>query len=87
MYNLHDRELRIQGDINFSFGENSGEAIDHKASILFMFMIKANKMIVKRKKCGFPKKRILAKLVFLKKNKKIFNVVKKIFHDQSAGFH
>lgn len=28
MYNLHDCELRIQGDFNFSLGRNSGEVIN-----------------------------------------------------------
>lgn len=48
--NLHDCELRVQGDFNFSFGGNFGKVIDHKASILPVLMIKANKMILKPKK-------------------------------------
>lgn len=47
IYNLHDRKLRIQGYFNFSFGGNTDEVINHKASILTMSMIKTNKMIVK----------------------------------------
>lgn len=50
--NLHDRELKIQGAFNFSYGGNSGEVTDHKASISPMLMIEAIKMTVKRKRCG-----------------------------------
>lgn len=52
--NLDDPEHRIQGDFNFSLGENFDEVTDHKASILPMLMIKNNKIIVKRKRCGSP---------------------------------
>lgn len=49
---LHYLELRIQSEFNFSFGGNSGEGTDHKASISPKLMFKAIEMILKPKRCG-----------------------------------
>lgn len=48
--NLHDRKLRIHGDLNFSFRGYSGEVTDQKARISPMLMIKAYKSDCKTKK-------------------------------------